>query len=121
MLAAVTIGVYMAVHAPSGHAQTRLHGAPRTSRSPPRFVLFTLVGLPGIVDALKGLRSWEDLVAWGAVLLLTVIAIRFAWLFLTSWLPRPMRRRRRQLAIERHPRAVRGRAARVSRRRSRYR
>lgn len=96
VLAAVTIGVYMGWYTPElTTSQTRLQGAAvwDITLFILNAVLFTLVGLqlPGIVDALKGLRSWQDLVAWGVLLTLTVIAIRFAWLFATSWLPRPMR------------------------------
>ncbi len=96
VLAAVTIGVYMGWYTPElTNAETRLQGAAvwNITLFVLNAVLFTLVGLqlPSIVDALRGLRSWQDLVAWGALLTLTVIAIRFAWFFATSWLPRPMR------------------------------
>ncbi len=96
VLAAVTIGVYMGWHTPElTTAQTRLQGAAiwDITLFILNAVLFTLVGLqlPGIVDALRGLRSWQDLVAWAVLLTLTVIAIRFVWLFATSWLPPPMR------------------------------
>jgi monovalent cation/hydrogen antiporter len=96
VLAAVTIGVYMGWYTPElTTSQTRLQGAAvwDITLFVLNTVLFTLVGLqlPGIVDALEGKRLWQDLVVWGAVLTATVIAIRFAWLFVTSWLPRPMR------------------------------
>jgi Na+/H+ antiporter len=94
VLAAVTIGVYMGWYTPElTTSQTRLQGAAvwEITLFAMNAVLFTLIGLqlPTIVDALQG-RSWQDLVAWGAVLTLAVIAIRFAWLLATSWLPRPM-------------------------------
>src|SRR4051794_24385771 len=96
VLAAVTIGVYMGWYTPElTTAQTRLQGAAvwNITLFVLNVVLFTLVGLqlPGIVDALKGLRSWQDLVSWGVAITFTVIAIRFVWLFVTSWLPRPVR------------------------------
>ena len=96
VLAAVTVGVYMGWYTPElTNAETRLQGVAvwNITLFVLNAVLFTLVGfqLPTIVDALKGEHSWENLVMWGVVLTTSVIAIRFVWLFLTSWLPGPLR------------------------------
>jgi CPA1 family monovalent cation:H+ antiporter len=96
VLAAVTVGVYMGWYTPElTNAETRLQGVAvwNITLFVLNAVLFTLVGLqlPAIVDALKGEHSWENLVMWGVVLTLSVIAIRFVWLFVTSWLPGPLR------------------------------
>ena len=111
VLAAVTIGVYMGWYTPElTTAQTRLQGAAvwDITLFVLNAVLFTLVGLqlPGIVDALEGLRSWQDLVAWGAVLTLDRDRdpLRLALLDLVAAATDAPGRRRGQLALERHPR-----------------
>jgi CPA1 family monovalent cation:H+ antiporter len=95
VLAAVTVGVYMGWYTPElTTSQTRLQGAAvwEITLFVLNAALFTLVGLqlPSIADAALQGRSWQDLIAWGMALTLVVIAIRFAWLLATSWLPRPM-------------------------------
>ena len=97
VLAAVTVGIYMGWYTPElTNSQTRLQG--QAMWEIVFFVLnaalFMLVGLqlPALVDALSG-HSAGSLVGYAAAVTLTVIAIRFVWIFATARLPgrlRPM-------------------------------
>ena len=59
--------------------------------------LFALVGLqlPVVLDALQG-ESAANLLGYAAVVCLTVIVVRFVWVFPATYLPRLMSRRLRE-------------------------
>jgi CPA1 family monovalent cation:H+ antiporter len=87
VLAAVTVGIYMGWHTPElTNSQTRLQG--QAIWEIVFFILnatlFMLVGLqlPSIVDALSG-YSGAQLSGWAALIAVTVVAVRFAWIFAT--------------------------------------
>jgi CPA1 family monovalent cation:H+ antiporter len=91
VLAAVTVGIYMGWHTPElTNSQTRLQG--QAIWEIVFFILnatlFMLVGLqlPSIVDALSG-YSGAQLFGWAALIAVTVVAVRFAWIFATARLP----------------------------------
>jgi CPA1 family monovalent cation:H+ antiporter len=100
VVAAVTAGIYSAMRAPRIFTPTSrlqlnalwelviflLNGA-----------LFVLVGLqlPEIVDALDGFGAGE-VALYAAVVIATVIAVRFAWVFPATFLPRALSRRVRE-------------------------
>jgi monovalent cation/hydrogen antiporter len=95
VLAAVTIGVYMGWYTPElTSSQTRLQGAAvwEIVFFILNAALFTLVGLqlPSIIDALSG-RSAGSLFGYAVAVTVTVIAVRFAWIFATARLPKPLR------------------------------
>jgi CPA1 family monovalent cation:H+ antiporter len=91
VLAAVTVGIYMGWHTPElTTVQTRLQGI--ATWEIVFFVLnallFALVGLqlPSILDSLSG-RSTATLIRDAVVVFLAVVAARFLWVFLVSYLP----------------------------------
>jgi CPA1 family monovalent cation:H+ antiporter len=97
VVAAVTAGIYSAMRAPRIFTPTSrlqlnalviflLNGA-----------LFVLVGLqlPELLDALDGFGPGE-VALYAAVVIATVIAVRFAWVFPATYLPRALSRRVRE-------------------------
>jgi monovalent cation/hydrogen antiporter len=100
VLAAVTVGIYMGrltsrLTSPTtriqGHAVWEIVSFVLNS------ALFVLVGLqlPVVIDGTDGLDG--ELVAQGALVAATVIAVRIAWVFPLTYLPRVPARRRRRL------------------------
>ena len=95
VLAAVTAGIYLGWYTPElTTSEVRLQ-----SRAVWEIVqyllnalLFVLIGLqlPLIVDALSDVPAWQ-LVGWAAAVCLTVIAVRFAWIFLLMAAPKRLR------------------------------
>ena len=108
VLSAVTVGIYMGWHTPElTTAQTRLQGVAVWEIL--FFVLnaflFTIIGLqlPVILDGLAGYSTTTLL--WYAVLVATtVIAARFAWVFVTA--PRLLARRAREGSVPWQPSVV---------------
>jgi monovalent cation/hydrogen antiporter len=100
VLAAVTVGIYMGWYTPElTTPQVRLQGVAlwEILFFVLNALLFGLVGLqlPAIVDALSG-RSTGTLIRDGALVTLTVVAARFAWVFALGYLPRLLSRRIRE-------------------------
>jgi len=92
VLAAVTVGIYMGWHTPElTTAQTRLQG--NAVWEILFFLLnaglFALIGLqlPVILDGLSG-YSWGTLIGYALLVGTTVVAARFAWIFVTTYVPR---------------------------------
>jgi Na+/H+ antiporter len=100
VLAAVTVGIYMGWYTPElTTVQSRLQGDAVWNIL--TFVLngllFVLIGLelPTLLDTLKG-TSHGQLVAWGALVTVTVILTRLLWIFPATYLPRALFRRVRE-------------------------
>ena len=100
MIAAVTAGIYLGWHTPElTTPEVRLMG--ESAWEIVTFVLnallFTLIGLqlPGILDELDAYSS-VDLLWWGVVLWLTVLAVRALWVYPAAKLPRMLVRRLRE-------------------------
>ena len=100
VIAAVTAGVYLGWHTPElTTPEVRLMG--ESAWEIVTFVLnallFTLIGLqlPGILDELDGYSSGE-LLWWGFVMWLTVLAVRALWVYPAAKLPRLLVRRIRE-------------------------
>ena len=96
VLAAVTVGVYMGWYTPElTTSQTRLQGQAvwEIVFLGLNAVLFALVGLqlPAILDELSAARSTGELLGYAALVTAVVVLVRFAWLFVGSYLPRMMR------------------------------
>jgi len=105
VLAAVVTGLYMGWHTPKLTTPLmRLQGVAiwEILTFLLNAVLFLLVGLqlPSILDDLSGLETGE-LVMWGALASLVVIAMRLVWMFTTPYVIRMVDRR----AIQRERRA----------------
>jgi len=97
VLAAVTTGVYLGWFTPEvTNAQVRLQGQAvwEIAQYLLNALLFVLVGLqlPVVVGALDNFAA-STLVGWAAVVSLTVIAVRFAWVFAVMSLPKWIARR----------------------------
>jgi CPA1 family monovalent cation:H+ antiporter len=97
VLAAVTAGVYLGWHTPElTTPQVRLQGVAvwEIVQYLLNALLFVLVGLqlPVVVDALGGLSA-ATLAAYAAVVSLTVIVLRFAWVFAVLHAPKWIARR----------------------------
>ena len=114
VLAAVTAGLYVGWRAPEiASPETRLQGVALWQMLVflLNATLFILVGmqLPAIVD---GLSDWTtgEVITYSALICLTVIAVRFAWLFTTPYLIRMLDRRPQQRArrVGARPRIVVG-------------
>ena len=100
VIAAVTTGLFMAWHTPQLTTPVmRLQGVAvwEILTFLLNAVLFLLVGLqlPGILDRLSEPDVWE-LVAWGTLVSLVVIAVRLAWMFTVPYLIRLVDRRESQ-------------------------
>ena len=92
VLAAVTAGVYLGWHTPElTSAQVRLQGLAvwEIVQYMLNALLFVLIGLqlPVVVDALDAFTTGQ-LVGWALLVSLTVIALRFAWVFVTMHAPK---------------------------------
>ena len=103
VIAAVTTGIYMAWYTPQLTTPVmRLQGVAiwEILTFLLNAVLFLLVGLqlPGILDNLSG-RAAGDLLLWGALVSLVVIAVRLVWMF-TIPVPVPLGRPARVPADE---------------------
>jgi monovalent cation/hydrogen antiporter len=99
ILAAVTVGIYMGWYTPElTTPQTRLQGIAvwEIVFFLLNALLFALIGLqlPAIVDALSGI-STATLVRYAVIVTVVVMASRFAWIFVTAYLPRLVKRRTR--------------------------
>jgi CPA1 family monovalent cation:H+ antiporter len=98
VLAAVTAGIYLGWHTPElTTSQVRLQGGAvwEIAQYLLNALLFVLIGLqlPAIVDALGDVAT-SRLLGWAVVVCLTVIAVRFAWVFLLMALPKRLRGQR---------------------------
>jgi monovalent cation/hydrogen antiporter len=100
VIAAVTSGIYLGWHTPElTTPEVRIMG--ESAWEIVTFVvnalLFTLIGLqlPGILDELDAYSSTE-LLWWGLVLWLTVLAVRAVWVYPAAKLPRLLVRRIRE-------------------------
>jgi Na+/H+ antiporter len=92
VLAAVTVGIYMGWHTPElTTAQTRLQGVAvwEILFFLLNAFLFTIVGLqlPVILDGLSG-YSTTTLIWYAVLVTTTVVAARFAWIFVSAQLSR---------------------------------
>jgi Na+/H+ antiporter len=101
VLAAVTVGVFMGWHTPElTTPQMRLQGVAvwEIVFFLLNALLFTLVGLqlPVILDSLSGYSTWE-LIGYALLVNLAVVAARFAWIFVSMYLPHLLRARFRGL------------------------
>jgi len=97
VLAAVTAGVYLGWHTPElTTPQVRLQGVAvwEIAQYMLNALLFALVGLqlPVVIDAL-GNYSAATLVWWGVLVSLTVIVLRFGWVFAVLHAPKWIARR----------------------------
>jgi len=97
VLAAVTAGVYLGWHTPElTTPQVRLQGVAvwEIAQYMLNALLFALVGLqlPVVIDAL-GDFSAATLVWWGVLVSLTVIVLRFGWVFAVLHAPKWIARR----------------------------
>jgi len=95
VLATVTAGVYLGWYTPQlTTSQVRLQGTAvwEIAQYLLNALLFVLIGLqlPSIVDALADIPA-SQLVGWAVVVCLTVIAVRFAWVFLLMAAPKRLR------------------------------
>jgi monovalent cation/hydrogen antiporter len=110
VLAAVTVGIYMGWHTPElTTAQTRLQGVAvwEILFFLLNAFLFTIVGLqlPVILDGLSG-YSTTTLIWYAALITLTVVGARFAWIFATAQLPRAFGRLQRDAPLAWRPSVV---------------
>jgi Na+/H+ antiporter len=71
-------------------------------------VVFILIGLqlPRILDTLSASRSFGELASWAVVVAVTVILVRLAWVFPSTYLPRLLSSRIREREVEPAPRNV---------------
>jgi Na+/H+ antiporter len=100
VLAAVTVGLYMGWYTPElTNAEMRLRG-----QAVWELLLFVLnatlfifigVQLPSIVDDLSGVSTGQ-LVGYAVAISVTVVALRFLWVFPATYLPRIFSRRVRE-------------------------
>jgi CPA1 family monovalent cation:H+ antiporter len=95
VLATVTAGVYLGWYTPQlTTSQVRLQGIAvwEIAQYLLNALLFVLIGLqlPSIVDALGDVAATQ-LLGWAVVVCLTVIALRFAWVFLLMAVPKRLR------------------------------
>jgi CPA1 family monovalent cation:H+ antiporter len=97
VIAAVTAGIYLGWYTPElTTAEVRLLG--ESTWEIVTFMLnallFTLIGLqlPGILDQL-GAYSTVDLLWWAVAIWLTVVLVRWFWVYPAAWLPRRFVRR----------------------------
>jgi monovalent cation/hydrogen antiporter len=96
VIAAVTAGIYLGWHTPElTTAEVRLAG--ESTWEIVTFVLnallFTLIGLqlPVIVNGLDAYAT-SDLLWWAAAIWLTVLVVRWLWVYPAAWLPRRLMR-----------------------------
>ena len=92
VIAAVTSGIYLGWHTPElTTPEVRLMGesAWEIVTFMVNALLFTLIGLqlPGILDEL-GAYAAGELLWWAAAVTLTVVAVRWVWVYPAAWLPR---------------------------------
>jgi monovalent cation/hydrogen antiporter len=92
VLAAVTAGIYLGWHTPElTTAQVRLQGVAvwEIVQYLLNALLFVLIGLqlPVVIDALGGVSA-SQLVGYAAIVSLTVIVLRFAWVFAVLHAPK---------------------------------
>jgi monovalent cation/hydrogen antiporter len=92
VLAAVTAGIYLGWHTPElTTSQVRQQGSAvwEIVQYLLNALLFVLVGLqlPVVVDALGDVPA-RELLGWAAVVSATVVALRFAWVFVAIDLPK---------------------------------
>jgi CPA1 family monovalent cation:H+ antiporter len=97
VLAAVTAGIYLGWHTPElTTSQVRLQGVAvwEIVQYLLNALLFVLIGLqlPVVMDALEDVSA-SRLVGYAAIVSLTVIALRFAWVFAVLNLPKWVARR----------------------------
>jgi monovalent cation/hydrogen antiporter len=97
VLATVTAGVYLGWHTPElTNAQVRLQGVAvwEIVQYLLNALLFVLIGLqlPVVVDALGGFSA-VTLLGYAALVSLTVIVLRFAWVFAVLHAPKKIARR----------------------------
>ncbi|HET6616219.1 MAG TPA: Na+/H+ antiporter, partial [Gemmatimonadota bacterium] len=97
VLAAVTAGIYLGWHTPElTTAQVRLQGVAvwEIVQYLLNALLFVLIGLqlPVVMDALEDVTA-PRLVGYAAIVSLTVIVLRFAWVFAVLHLPKWVARR----------------------------
>ncbi len=95
VLAAVTAGIYLGWYTPElTTSRVRLQGVAvwEIVQYLLNALLFVLIGLqlPLILDALGDVPTWR-LLGWAAAICATVIALRFAWIFLLMALPKRLR------------------------------
>jgi Na+/H+ antiporter len=100
VIAAVTTGIYMGWYTPQLTTPVmRLQGVAiwEILTFLLNALLFLLVGLqlPGILDDLSG-RSTGELLLWGVLVSVVVIAVRLVWMFTTPYLIRMIDRRESQ-------------------------
>ena len=100
VIAAVTAGIYLGWHTPElTNAEVRLLG--ESTWQIVTFVLnallFTMIGLqlPVILDDLDAYSAGE-LLWWALAVSLTVVLVRWLWVFPAAWLPRRLFRRIRE-------------------------
>jgi CPA1 family monovalent cation:H+ antiporter len=92
VIAAVTSGIYLGWHTPElTTPEVRLMGesAWEIVTFMVNALLFTLIGLqlPGILDEL-GAYAVGELLWWAVAVTLTVVAVRWVWVYPAAWLPR---------------------------------
>ena len=95
VLAAVTAGIYLGWYTPElTDSRVRLQGFAvwEIVQYLLNALLFVLIGLqlPSILDALGDVPTWR-LLGWAAAVGATVIAVRFAWVFLLMAMPKRLR------------------------------
>jgi CPA1 family monovalent cation:H+ antiporter len=100
VVAAVTTGIYHAMRAPrmfTPATRLQLNALWELVIFLLNGVLFVLVGLqlPEILDALDGYSAGE-VAGYAAAVVLTVVVVRFAWVFPGTYLPRLLSRRVRE-------------------------
>ena len=100
VVAAVTTGIYHAMRAPrmfTPATRLQLNALWELVIFLLNGVLFVLVGLqlPEIVDALEGYSAGE-VAGYASAVVLTVVVVRFAWVFPGTYLPRLLSRRVRE-------------------------
>ena len=98
VLAAVTAGIYLGWYTPeltTSEVRLQSYSVWQIVQYLLNALLFVLVGLqlPSIVDALADVPS-SRLLGWAVAVCLTVIAVRFAWVFLLMAAPKRLRGQR---------------------------
>ncbi len=111
VLAAVTAGIYLGWNAPkliSPPTRIQAYAFWETVVFALNSALFAIVGLqlPGIVDAIRPVVPDGRLLRDAAVVLVTVMLVRIAWVFLATYLPRRLSRRLRDKDPAPHAGAV---------------
>jgi CPA1 family monovalent cation:H+ antiporter len=104
VVAAVTTGIYLGWHAPrlvTAETRLQLYGLWGILVFVINSLLFVLIGLqlPGVLEALSGEDS-ATLALYAIAVALTVMAVRFAWVFPFMYLPLRLTRRVRNADAE---------------------